>query len=42
MIGNNSEMSNNVKDEFKDLMKHSEKIAKKFWGNKADKIWDMV
>ena len=27
---------------FKDLLKHSEKTAKKLWSNKEDDIWDKV
>ena len=30
------------KDDFKDLLKHSEKVAEKLWGNKDDEIWDAV
>ena len=29
-------------DNFKDLLKHSEKVAKKIWDNKKDKIWDNI
>ena len=29
-------------DRFKDLLKHSEKIASKLWDNKHDKVWDNV
>ncbi len=28
------------KDDFKDLLKHSEKVAKKLWGSKKDDIWN--
>jgi len=31
-----------LKDDFKDLLKHSEKVAKKLWSNKKDDIWDTV
>ncbi len=31
-----------AKSDFKDLLKHSEKVAKKLWGTKADDIWDTV
>jgi len=31
-----------VKDEFKHLLKHSEEVAKQFWGSKADDVWDDV
>ncbi len=30
------------KDDFKDLLKHSEKVADKLWDNKEDEIWDRV
>jgi AbrB family looped-hinge helix DNA binding protein len=30
------------KDDFSDLLKHSEKVANKFWDNKEDEIWDTV
>lgn len=31
-----------TKDEFEHLLKHSEDVAKKFWGTKADDVWDTV
>lgn len=30
------------KSDFKDLLKHSEKVASKLWDNKEDEIWDSV
>ena len=30
------------KDKFKDLLKHSEKVAKKFWNNKKDDVWNSL
>ena len=30
------------KDDFSDLLKHSEKIANKLWDNKENEIWDAV
>lgn len=27
-------------DDFKDLLKHSEKVAKKLWDNEEDEIWN--
>ena len=30
------------KDDFKDLLKHSERVANKLWNNKNDEIWDSV
>jgi len=29
-------------DDFKDLIKHSEKVASKLWDNKEDEIWNSV
>jgi len=28
--------------QFKDLVKHSETVAKKVWSNKKDEIWDKI
>ena len=28
------------KHDFSDLLKHSEKVAKKLWDNKADEVWN--
>ena len=28
------------KDDFSDLLKHSERVAKKLWDNKEDEIWN--
>jgi len=30
------------KDDFSDMLKHSEDIARKLWDNKEDEIWDNV
>ena len=30
------------KQDFSDLLKHSEKVAKKLWDNKEDEVWDNV
>ena len=30
------------KEDFSDLLKHSEKVAKKLWDNKEDEIWNKV
>ncbi|MBI2672621.1 AbrB/MazE/SpoVT family DNA-binding domain-containing protein [Candidatus Woesearchaeota archaeon] len=27
---------------FRDLLKHSEKVAEKLWSNKEDDIWDSI
>ncbi len=40
---NNSVIIRKVKPEdFRDLLKHSEKVAKKLWDNKEDEVWDNV
>jgi len=36
------DVSKKTKDEFKHLIKHSEDVAKKFWGSKADDVWDTI
>ena len=28
--------------DFSDLLKHSERVAKKLWGNKEDEVWNNV
>lgn len=30
------------KEDFSDLLKHSESVAKKLWDNKEDEVWDNV
>jgi len=30
------------KNEFAHLLKHSEEVAKQFWGTKADDVWDTI
>ncbi len=30
------------KSDFRDLLKHSEKVANKLWNSKEDEIWDTV
>ena len=30
------------KSDFRDLLKHSEKVANKLWDNKEDEIWNTV
>lgn len=30
------------RDDFSDLLKHSERVAKKLWDNKEDEVWDNV
>lgn len=36
------QISKETKDEFKHLLKHSESVAKKVWGNKEDDVWDTI
>lgn len=31
-----------IKDDFRDLLKHSEAVAKKLWGSKEDDVWDTL
>ena len=33
---------NILRDDFKDLLKHSESVAKKLWNNKEDEIWNTI
>ncbi len=30
------------KEDFSDLLKHSESVARKLWDNKEDEVWDNV
>lgn len=30
------------RENFSDLLKHSEKVAEKLWNNKEDEIWDKI
>ena len=41
--GDNSLVIKKIKkDDFSDLLKHSEKVADKLWNNKEDEIWNNV
>lgn len=41
--GDNSLVIKKIKkDDFSDLLKHSEKVADKLWSNKEDEIWNNV
>lgn len=31
-----------IKEDFKNLLKHSEEVANKLWSNKEDEIWDTI
>jgi len=35
-------VSKEIKEDFKDLLKNSEKVAKRLWDNKYDDIWDKL
>ena len=35
-------IKNVKKDDFSDLLKHSEKVAKELWDNKEDEVWNDV
>ncbi len=30
------------REDFSDLLKHSEKVAKKLWDNKEDEVWNEI
>jgi len=34
--------SKKLKDDFADLLRHSEAVAEKLWRNKEDEVWDEV
>ena len=36
------QVGSKVKNEFAHLLKHSEDVARKLWGTKADDVWDTV
>lgn len=40
MVRKAREIGEKTKDDFKDLLRHSEKVAKKLWENKADEVWN--
>lgn len=42
MIEKSISVSETMKDDFKDLLKHSEKVAKDLWDNEADEVWNDV
>ena len=35
-------LSKEAKDEFAHLLKHSDEVAKQFWGTHADDVWDTI
>ena len=39
LIEKSQEVSNKLKDDFKDTLKFSEQSLKEVWGNKDDEIW---
>ncbi len=42
MLEKVEEISKEVKEDFKDLLIHSEKAAKRLWENPEDEVWDRV
>ena len=42
LLQKSEQIKKDIKDDFKHLLKHSEDLAKKFWGNKADDVWDTI
>ncbi len=34
--------SSKLKEDFSDLLKHSEKVAEELWRNNADEVWDTI
>ena len=42
LLEKSEKIAKRIKDDFSDLLKHSEKTAKTLWGSKADDIWDSV
>jgi len=42
LLEKSEKIAKKVKDDFSDLLKHSEKVARKLWGTKADDVWDSV
>ena len=42
MIEKIQRISAKMSDDFKDLLKNSEKVAKKLWSNKKDEVWNSL
>ena len=42
MLEKAEKISARVKDDFKDMLRNSERVAEKLWSNKADEIWDTI
>jgi AbrB family looped-hinge helix DNA binding protein len=42
MLEKTGHVAEQIKDDFRDLLKNSEKTAQKMWGSKADDIWDTL
>ncbi len=42
LIEKSSKASERFSDEFDYMLKQSEKVAKKFWSNKEDDVWDKL
>lgn len=42
LLQKSEQLNKKTKEEFKHLLKHSEEVAVKFWGTKADDVWDNI
>lgn len=42
LLQKSEQVKKKIKNEFSHLLKHSEDVAKKFWGGKADDVWDTI
>jgi len=42
LLEKSTNISSRIKEDFSDLLKHSEAVARELWENEEDKIWDSV
>lgn len=42
LLQKTEQIGKKAKDDFRHLLKHSEDVAKQFWGTKADDVWDKI
>ena len=42
LLQKTEQLGKKARDEFAHLLKHSDNVAKKFWGTSADDVWDAV
>jgi len=42
LIEKGRDVSKGIKDDFRDLLAHSEKVAERLWGNEHDEIWNTL